>query len=151
MYKSQKAAILTVETSTPDATENIGADLAARLEPNDVVALYGELGSGKTCFVKGIARGLNVSHPVKSPSFNIINEYPGATTLYHIDFYRLAKSAEIEETGWMECLGAGGIVVIEWAERVKNMLPYKRIDVYFEVLGDDTRRLEIITVGSSGN
>lgn len=151
MYKSQKAAILTVETTSPEATENIGADLAARLEPNDVVALYGELGSGKTCFVKGIARGLDVSQPVKSPSFNIINEYPGKTTLYHIDFYRLARPAEIEETGWTECLDTGGIVVIEWAERVKNMLPYKRIDVYFEVLGDDTRRLEIIAVGSSGN
>jgi tRNA threonylcarbamoyladenosine biosynthesis protein TsaE len=151
MYKSQKAANLTVETSSPEATEKIGADLVSKLEPNDVVALYGELGSGKTCFVKGIARGLNVSQPVKSPSFNIINEYPGVTPLYHIDFYRLAKPAEIEETGWMDCLDAGGIVVIEWAERVKNMLPYKRIDVYFEVLVNDTRRLEIIAVGSSGN
>jgi len=145
------ATVLTAETVTPEETENIGAELAAKLSRNDVIALYGDLGSGKTCFVKGIARGLKVSQAVKSPSFSIINEYPGKIPLYHIDFYRLEKPAEIEDTGWREYLDAGGIVVIEWAERIKNMLPYKRIDVYFEVLDSVTRRLEIITVDGSGD
>jgi tRNA threonylcarbamoyladenosine biosynthesis protein TsaE len=145
------AVTLTTETLAPEETEDLGAELAAKLSPNEVVALYGDLGSGKTCFVKGMARGLRVSQPVKSPSFSIINEYPGEIPLFHIDFYRLAKPAEIEDTGWREYLDSEGIVVIEWAERVKNMLPYKRIDVYFEILGRQTRRLEIIEVDRSRN
>jgi tRNA threonylcarbamoyladenosine biosynthesis protein TsaE len=145
------AVILTTETLAPEETEDLGAELAAKLSPNEVVALYGSLGTGKTCFVKGMARGLGVSQPVKSPSFSIINEYSGELPLFHIDFYRLEKFAEIEDTGWREYLDSGGIVVIEWADRVKNMLPYKRIDVYFEILGRQTRRLEIIEVDSSRN
>lgn len=151
MTKPDMAINLTVETRSPEETENIGLELAAKLAQHDVVALYGSLGSGKTCFVKGMARGLNLSQSVKSPSFSIINEYPGETPLYHIDFYRLEKPAEIEDTGWSEYLEAGGIVVIEWAERVKNVLPYKRIDVYFEILDNNTRRLEIRVFDGSRN
>jgi tRNA threonylcarbamoyladenosine biosynthesis protein TsaE len=145
------AVILATETLAPEETEDLGAELSAKLSPNDVVALYGSLGTGKTCFVKGMARGLSVTQPVKSPSFSIINEYTGEIPLFHIDFYRLEKPAEIEDTGWREYLDSGGIVVIEWADRVKNMLPYKRIDVYFEILGKQTRRLEIIEVDGSRN
>ncbi|UCC80117.1 MAG: tRNA (adenosine(37)-N6)-threonylcarbamoyltransferase complex ATPase subunit type 1 TsaE [Candidatus Zixiibacteriota bacterium] len=143
--------ILLTETKSTGETERLGFELAKSLNPDDVVALYGELGSGKTCFVKGVARGLSLSNPVKSPSFSIINEYPGKIPLFHIDFYRLEKSAEIEDIGWMEYLDSGGIVIIEWAERVKNMLPSKRIDVYFKILGNATRRVEIIAVDGSGN
>lgn len=139
------------ETKSTEETERLGFELAESLAPDDVVALYGDLGSGKTCFVKGVARGLNLSNPVKSPSFSIINEYPGKIPLFHIDFYRLEKSAEINEIGWTEYLDSGGIVIIEWAERVKNMLPSKRIDVYFKILGNATRRVEIIGIDGSGN
>lgn len=142
---------LLTETKSAEETERLGFELAESLNPDDVVALYGDLGSGKTCFVKGVARRLNLSKPVKSPSFSIINEYPGRIPLFHIDFYRLGKWAEIEGVGWTEYLDSGGIVIIEWAERVKNMLPSKRIDVYFEILGNDTRRVEIIAVDGSGN
>ncbi len=142
---------LSTETKSAEETEHLGFELAESLNPDDVVALYGDLGSGKTCFVKGVARGLNLSNPVKSPSFSIINEYPGKIPLFHIDFYRLEKSAEIEDIGWMEYLDSGGIVIIEWAERVKNMLPSKRIDVYFEILGNAARHVEIIAVDGSGN
>ena len=145
------ASIMVTETKTPEETVNVGTDLAGKLNKNDIIALYGDLGSGKTCLVKGIARGLNVFLPVKSPSFSIINEYPGEIPLFHIDFYRLAKNAEIEDTGWFEYLNSGGVVVIEWAERVKNMLPPRRIDVYFEILNKTTRRLEIIAIDDSGN
>jgi len=145
------ATILLTETKTPEETERAGFELSKKLNPNDIVALYGELGSGKTCFVKGIARGLNVSLPVKSPSFTIINEYPGEVPLFHIDFYRMEKSAEIEDIGWAEYFDTGGIVIIEWAERVKNMLPSERIDVYLYILDETSRRLEIIVVDGSGN
>lgn len=143
--------ILLTETKSAEETELLGFGLAESLVADDVVALYGDLGSGKTCFVKGVARGLNLSNPVKSPSFSIINEYPGKIPLFHIDFYRLEKSAEIEDVGWMEYLDSGGIVIIEWAERVKNMLPLKRIDVYFNIIGKTTRRVEIIGIDGSGN
>ena len=145
------STILLTETKSADETERLGFELAESLNPDDVVALYGDLGSGKTGFVSGIARGLNVSKSVKSPSFNIINEYPGDIPLFHIDFYRLEKSAEIEDIGWTEYLDSGGIVIIEWAERVKNVLPSKRIDVYFQILNNVSRRLEIIAVDGSGN
>jgi len=143
--------ILLTETKTPEETEHAGFELSERLNPDDVIALYGELGSGKTCFVKGVARGLDVSLPVKSPSFAIINEYPGEVPLFHIDFYRVEKSAEVEDIGWEEYLNTGGIVIIEWAERVKNMLPPRRIDVYFKVLSNTARRLKIVVVDDSGN
>jgi tRNA threonylcarbamoyladenosine biosynthesis protein TsaE len=143
--------ILLTETKSPEETERAGFELSKKLNPNDVVALYGELGAGKTCFVKGVARGLNVSLPAKSPSFTVINEYPGKIPLFHIDFYRMEKSAEIEDIGWMEYFDTGGIVIIEWAERVKNMLPPARIDVYLGVLDDNARRLEIVVVDGSGN
>ncbi|UCE66948.1 MAG: tRNA (adenosine(37)-N6)-threonylcarbamoyltransferase complex ATPase subunit type 1 TsaE [Candidatus Zixiibacteriota bacterium] len=145
------STILLTETKTAEETELLGFKLAKSLRPDDVVALYGELGSGKTCFVNGIARGLNVLKSVKSPSFSIINEYPGNVPLFHIDFYRLENTAEIEDIGWTEYLDSGGIVIIEWAERVKNVLPSKRIDVYFQILNEVARRLEIIAVDDSGN
>ena len=145
------STILSTETRSAEETERLGFKLAESLHPDDVVALYGDLGSGKTCFVNGVARRLNVSKPVKSPSFSIINEYPGDVPLFHIDFYRLENSAEIEDIGWTEYLNSGGVVIIEWAERVKNMLPSKRIDVYFQILNSVTRRLEIIAVDGSGN
>jgi tRNA threonylcarbamoyladenosine biosynthesis protein TsaE len=142
---------LSIESMSPEDTENFGNKLAGSLSPDDVIALYGELGAGKTCFVKGIARGLKIEKQVKSPTFSIINEYPGKIPLIHIDFYRVRKRAEIEDLGWSEYLNSGHIVIIEWADRVKNMLPSKRIDVYFQILSGNTRRLEIITDDDTGN
>ena len=118
---------LLIESGSPGETERIGYGLGKSSHPGDVVALYGELGSGKTCFVKGIALGLNITANVKSPSFSIINEYPGVIPLVHIDFYRLKIPSEIEDLGWLEYLDTGAVVVIEWAERAKNMLPLRRM------------------------
>jgi tRNA threonylcarbamoyladenosine biosynthesis protein TsaE len=132
-------------------TEELAAELASILKSGDIVALYGPLGSGKTCFVRGLARGLNCQQPVKSPTFSLINEYPGNLTLYHIDFYRLENEAAIDDLGWKDYLGFGGIIVIEWAERVKNELPGDRFDVYLNLTGPTVRRLEITAVGDAGN
>ncbi len=135
-----------VISNSPDETEKIGEKLASRLRSGDLIALYGELGSGKTCFVKGLARGLKVKQTVKSPSYSIINEYSGKYPVFHIDFYRLENDADIEGTGWLDYFDYNGIIIIEWANRVKKLLPKRRFDVYFDVLGDETRQLEIIAV-----
>lgn len=151
MTENIMPANLLIESGSPEETERIGYGLGQSSSPGDVIALYGELGSGKTCLVKGVARGLNITTQVKSPSYSIINEYPGVIPLVHIDFYRLEKPAEIEDLGWLEYLDTGAVVVIEWAERAKNMLPSRRIDVYFEILNKTARRLEIIAVDNPGN
>lgn len=126
-------------------TEKIALDLAGILKPGDIVALYGPVGSGKTCFVRGLGRGLKCSQEVKSPSFSLVNEYSGPLPLYHIDFYRLEKEAEIIDLGWTDYLDSDGVVAIEWAERVKNMLPPDRFDVYLDFFGPEMRRVEIMS------
>ena len=143
--------LLLTETLSDLETEAIAEELAAILKPGDIVALYGPLGSGKTCFVRGLARGLHLSQPVKSPSFSLINEYSGETPLYHIDFYRLENAAEISDLGWTDYLSAGGIVAIEWAERVRNLLPVDRFDVYLSIQGNSIRKVEVIALGNAGH
>jgi len=143
--------LLLIDSFSSDETEIVAAELASVLRPGDVLALYGPLGSGKTAFVKGLAAGLKCSLPVRSPSFSLINEYPGPLPLYHIDFYRLENEAEIADLGWTEYLSLDGVVAIEWAERVKKQLPEIRYDIYLSFLGPDIRRLEIIAHGDIGN
>ena len=140
-----------IDSKSQRETELIGTKVGRSLNAGDILALYGELGAGKTCFVKGLAQGLKISAEVKSPSFSIINEYPGHIPLVHMDFYRITKAVEFENLGWMEYLDADAVVVIEWAERIRNLLPLRRIDVYFQILNETERRLEIITVDDSGN
>jgi len=113
-------------------TIELGSKFARRLLPGDVVALYGDLGSGKTRFIKGICMGLGVAAHVSSPTFTIINEYTGTNfRIHHFDFYRLESVQELREIGFNEYLDDNGICVIEWADRVKNLLPPDRYDVYF--------------------
>lgn len=121
------------------------------MKAGDIVALFGPVGSGKTSFVKGLASGLKCTIEAKSPSFSLINEYPGDVPLYHLDFYRLESEAEISDLGWTDYLNSDGIVVIEWAERVKKELPHRTADVYFYILDDKSRRLEILVDESFWN
>ncbi|MCX7591604.1 MAG: tRNA (adenosine(37)-N6)-threonylcarbamoyltransferase complex ATPase subunit type 1 TsaE [Kiritimatiellae bacterium] len=94
-----------------------------------VVALYGELGSGKTCFVQGLALGLGITRPVTSPTFVIINEYRGTRNLYHIDLYRIHNAKEALAIGLDDYLRADGVTAIEWAERVQELLPPDAVHV----------------------
>ncbi len=149
-YYGMKQLLLT-DSYGAEETEAIAEELSVVLKPGDVIALYGTLGAGKTCFVRGLARGLKVSMPVKSPTFSIINEYPGSVPLYHIDFYRLENRSEITDLGWTDYMGSDGIVVIEWADRVKNMLPVNRFDIYLSIHGDTIRRIEILANVDTGN
>ena len=132
-------------SGSPGETRSIGERIGRRLGEGDVVALSGELGSGKTCLIQGIARGLGIDTavPVNSPSYVIVNEYPGPLPLYHFDLYRLYDLNEIYELGWDDYAEKRGVIVIEWAERAGPLLPPGRIDVRLEVTGENSRRITI--------
>ena len=104
-------------------TEELGARLAARLPDGAVVAMYGDLGAGKTAFVRGMARGLGLDCRVSSPTFTIVNEYEGGRLpLFHFDLYRLGSSDELFDIGWEDFLRRGGICAVEWSENVADAL-----------------------------
>jgi tRNA threonylcarbamoyladenosine biosynthesis protein TsaE len=107
----------------PAQTREFAAGLARTLEPGSVLALYGNLGAGKTCFVQGLAEGLEVVDAVSSPTFTLINEYRGRLPLYHIDLYRISDPDEAFDFGLDEYLFGDGITAIEWAEHVESLLP----------------------------
>lgn len=131
-------------TESPDETEELGRRLAAALKPGDVVALTGELGSGKTRFVQGIALGLGHKGYTKSPSFTILNIYQGESIeLYHIDLYRVSGPRELDDLGLEEYIYGQGVCVIEWADRAEGALPDHALAVRFLALGESTRRIEI--------
>jgi tRNA threonylcarbamoyladenosine biosynthesis protein TsaE len=131
-----------------EETIDIGSKLAKRLKPGDVVALIGDLGSGKTVLTKGIAKGLGVKDTryVNSPTFVIIKEYKGKIPLYHFDLYRLNKSSMYDEVGFEEYFYGDGVTVIEWADKITKLLPKKRIEVRLSVAGENKRKVEIVSL-----
>ena len=136
-------------TTSEEETSSAGEALAARLEPGDVVLLYGELGAGKTAFVRGMARGLGASpDEVTSPTFTLIQEYPGhRATLYHVDLYRL-DSHEVDDLGLEDLIAGSGIVAIEWAERWRAR-PDGACEVWIEDAGDERRTIRIDAAGAA--
>lgn len=130
-------------SASPEETESLG--LALSLQPDSVIALYGGLGAGKTCLVKGIARSLGIDDCITSPTYTIINEYNARLNdlpvpLYHIDAYRLNNDDDFESTGANELFGRG-IVVIEWSERIPRSIPPDAIIVKIEITGPETRKI----------
>lgn len=121
-------------TSGEAETEALGEQLAANLKGGEVLALYGDMGAGKTAFVRGLGRGLGVGERVTSPTYTIVNEYFGRLPLYHFDMYRLGGSEELYNIGWEDYLAKGGVCAVEWAQRVDDALDgsiaieIKRID-----------------------
>lgn len=138
--------VLCVESPSPEASLALGEAVGKRLVSGDVVALWGELGAGKTLLTQGIARGLGVpgGTAVTSPTFTIINEYEGRLRLYHMDGYRLGDPDELETLPWREALFGDGVAVVEWPERLGPWLPPARLDIFLEILGPTTRRLRLI-------
>ena len=126
-------------------TIGIGEKIARKLKKGDVVALVGNLGAGKTVLTKGIARGLGVRDVryVNSPTFVIIKEYKGRIPLYHLDVYRLNKSSSLDAEGYEEYFYGDGVTVIEWADKIRAILPKKYIEVKLSVSGENSRRIEI--------
>lgn len=105
-------------SNSVEETERLGAELAARLPAGSIVAFTGDLGAGKTAFVRGMARGLGIADRVTSPTFTIVNEYEGGSRpLFHFDLYRLESADELFEIGWEDYLARGGICAVEWSER----------------------------------
>lgn len=121
-----------VTTKNEDETIALGEKLASSLKSGDVVALYGDLGSGKTRLVKGICKGLRVDDMVNSPTFMIVNEYSSKTagTIYHFDMYRMKTEDEILQMGFDEYMNNGGIILIEWPEHIERRLPAETIKVH---------------------
>ena len=136
-----------VETAGEEETEALGERLASGLAPGDILALYGELGAGKTCLVRGIARGLGMDEStVASPSFTLINEYEGRLPLAHLDCYRLRSTGGHRGTGSGGLFRRGRILVIEWAEQIPD-LPEERIDISIHWVDEKRRRFRISARG----
>ena len=136
------ASSLTLKSRSPAETRRIGARLGRLLRAGDVVLLCGELGSGKTCLVQGIGRGLAVPDPVTSKSFVLLGEYRGRLTLYHSDLYRLEDPLEAEDLALTECCAEGALVV-EWADRAWEVFPPQHLLVTLEISGARERDLTL--------
>lgn len=134
-----------ISTKSSQETIKTGEQLSAALRAGCVVALMGELGSGKTTLVKGIAKGLGVKNHryVNSPSFVIIKEYQGKVPLYHFDVFRIDSPSDIDTLSFEEYFYRGGICVVEWADKIKKLLPKKRIEIKIKILGDMRRRISV--------
>lgn len=139
-----------IRTGSADETVEAGEKLGRLLERGDVVCLTGDLGAGKTAFTGGIAHALGVQGYITSPTFTIVNEYSGREKLYHFDVYRIEEPEEMYEIGFEEYLSGEGIVIIEWADRVNELLPSERIGVEIKKDVEAGPDFRIIKVGFTG-
>ena len=131
-----------VTTRNEKETIEIAQNFESVKFPNMVICLNGELGSGKTIFTKGIANALGIQETITSPTFTIIKEYNGELPLYHMDVYRL--DGEVDGIGIEEYFHKGGVVIIEWAETIKDILPKERLDIKFKIV-DENKRVLVLT------
>lgn len=133
-------------TKSPAETQKLATEIAAGLKPGSVIALMGDLGAGKTCFVQGLAKALEVPKKfyVNSPTFTILNIYKGSLPIYHFDFYRLTSETEALDLGLEEYLYGDGISVIEWAEKFPKILPEGTIKISFHFVDEMTREITVI-------
>ena len=135
----------TILSNDPEATRDLAREIAADVAAPVVIALYGDLGAGKTLFTQALARALGVTAPVTSPTFTLVNEYDlsDGGKVFHVDVYRLHDAlAEASALG-LEELFDEGIVIIEWAGRIQPLLPPRRLDIYIEHVGENVRRFTI--------
>ncbi|MBI4328329.1 MAG: tRNA (adenosine(37)-N6)-threonylcarbamoyltransferase complex ATPase subunit type 1 TsaE [Chloroflexi bacterium] len=137
------ALSLRLTTRSPEETQELGSRLGALLRGGEVILLLGDLGTGKTTFVQGLARGLGVKEYTKSPSFVLVNEYQGRVPLYHIDFYRIEGGAEAWDLGLEDYVQGPGVCAIEWAERGMSALPPERMIVRLRRISEDQREITL--------
>jgi tRNA threonylcarbamoyladenosine biosynthesis protein TsaE len=135
-------AVEIVSTSA-EATEAAGERLGATLEAGAVVALTGELGAGKTCFVQGLVRGLGATVRATSPTFVLVNQYRGRVPIHHVDAYRTDSMTELMDLGLLEMLGGEGVTIVEWADKLTPLLPPDAIHVHIAGVGDEPRTITI--------
>ena len=131
------------ETMNPEETVRLGKNLARFLEQGDVLALVGELASGKTTFIKGILRGLKYTKPVTSPTFTLINEYDAMYPVIHIDCYREENLNRWIKVGFHDYINTENIVIIEWADKISSLLPNDHIQIKFMHKGQDKREITL--------
>ena len=124
-------------------TEDIGASFARTLKGGTVVAMYGDLGAGKTAFVRGMARGMGLDCRVSSPTFTIVNEYLGERELIHLDMYRLSSADELFDIGWEDYLNRGAVCAVDWSENVQDAFFGDEIKGTITKLSDTERKIVI--------
>lgn len=142
--------MLRIVSKSAEDTMRLGEMLGKVVEPGDFIALTGELGSGKTHFVKGVAVGIGVENSVQvsSPTYTLINEYQGRHCLYHFDLYRLNGGTEIIELGLEEYFFGNGVCIVEWAERLKSELPNEYLSILFDYEDENFRQIEFVPHGA---
>jgi len=132
-----------ITTADAAETRRLAASLAAAAEPGDLVCLWGELGAGKTQFAKGFGAGLGVAGTISSPTFILMSEYEGRLPLFHVDLYRLADGADALAGGIIDERQAAGVTLVEWPDRMGDLLPARRLDVVIEGTGTEPRRITL--------
>ena len=129
-------------TKNHEETENLGFKFSKQISKGDIITLNGDLGSGKTTFVKGVLKGLSYTQEVTSPTYTLINEYNALYNIIHIDCYREKKIDRWLNIGLMDYFETDGIFFIEWAENIKDLLPKKTIDLFFYILNSNDRLIK---------
>lgn len=140
-----------ITTRSLTETQKLGQHLGAAIQQPIIIALTGDLGSGKTAFVQGLAKGLDVSEKyyITSPTFTLINEYPGRLPLYHVDLYRIEHLSELEDVGLDEALQADAVIAVEWAEKISNDMLLNHLQLRFKIISENARRIDIFAYGHS--
>jgi len=142
----------TIMTHSVDETRILGQKIGTLINQPLVIALIGDLGSGKTAFVQGLAKGLQVpdGYYITSPTFTLVNEYPGRCPLVHVDLYRLERINDLEDIGLDEMLHGQAVIAIEWADKLLDGLPADRLTVTMEIVEDNSRTLSLDGTGHDG-
>lgn len=134
-------------------TQTLARVIGHRLSPGALLMLNGDLGSGKTSFVQGLAQGLEVPehYYVTSPTFTLINEYPGKYDLYHIDLYRIDHPDALDDIGFYDIISGYGVVAVEWADKFRSQLPTEFLELKFEIMDENSRHIVITATGLEPN
>ncbi len=127
-------------SNSVEETEAFAEQFSKRLSGNEIIAMYGDLGAGKTCFTRGLARGLGVNDGVSSPTFAIVNEYSGQYPIYHFDMYRIEDWNDLESIGFFDYIN-NGVIIIEWSENIEGALPSEIIKVYIDKNDNENERI----------
>ena len=130
-------------TNSDKETEAVGEQFGRTVKDGTVVAMYGDLGAGKTAFVRGMARGMGITERVSSPTYTIVNEYLGDRTLIHFDMYRLGSGDELFDIGWEDYLARGAVCAVEWSENVEEAFYGDEIILTIEKTSDTSRKITI--------
>jgi tRNA threonylcarbamoyladenosine biosynthesis protein TsaE len=140
-----------ITSHSPEETRRFGEVIGEQVSEGSVIALSGELGSGKTCLAQGIAKGLRVPEHlyVTSPTYVLINEYAGTLRLFHLDLYRIEDVAQLDDMGIDEIIGSDDVTVIEWAEKMGDMLPEEKLFIFISIIDDETRDFHVMASGQN--